>query len=176
MVQWLTAALRNEDLPSDFTVSRLDLHADWQHWTLSGDQRHRFVCRSRDLTTYEDALDLTGFSFGNRKSKTITARTYDKTREIEGNGHDWWHDIWGSAFNKELAVLRIEFARAALHELDLASPENTLASVDRLWAYATQDWLTRDTKPRTRVRKGSEPAPSRARPRVTRTDASDYRG
>lgn len=143
-VQWLTTALSNEGLPGDFTVSRVDLHADWQHWALTGDLRHRFVCRSRDLTTYEDSLDLTGFSFGNRKTGTMTARIYDKTREIEGNGHDWWYEIWGSAFDKELPVLRIEFefARTALHELLLASPENTLASVDRLWAYGTQDWLT----------------------------------
>lgn len=144
VTQWLTSALENADLSPSFGVSRIDVHADWQNWKLDGDQRHRFVCRSRDLTTYEDDSELTGFSFGNRKSHTVTARIYDKTREIHGNGHDWWHDVWGDEFDPEQPVLRteFEFARAALREMNLHDPATTLRNVDRLWAYATRDWLT----------------------------------
>jgi hypothetical protein len=125
-------------------VSRIDLHADWQNWELTGDHRRRFVCRSRDLTTYEDDFELTGFSFGNRKTKKLTARIYDKSREIDGNGHDWWHGIWGPEQVEGTPVLgtEFEFARAALNEMSLSDPTETLANVDRLWAYATQKWLT----------------------------------
>ncbi len=144
VVHWLRTALGNADLSPTLQVSRIDLHADWQNWTLTGDHRHRFVCRSRDLTTYEDDFELTGFSFGNRKTKTLTARIYDKTREIDGNGHDWWHAIWGDDYIDGLPVLRteFEFARAALNDMDLSDPTETIANVDRLWAYATQQWLT----------------------------------
>ncbi len=150
VVSWLTGALRNADLSPTLTVSRIDLHADWQHWHLDGDQRHRFVCRSRDLTTYEDDFELTGFSFGNRKTKTVTARIYDKTREIDGNGHDWWPEVWGADFEPDAPVLRteFEFARAALREMNLDDPTTTLANTDRLWAYATREWLTYRTPSR----------------------------
>lgn len=144
VLRWLRTALLNEGIDTKLQVSRIDLHADWQHWDLTGDQRKRFVCRSRSLATYEEGPELSGFSFGNRKSKTITARIYDKTNEVRGNGHDWWHDVWGPAFDKDVPVLRVEFefARNALREMDLHDPTTTLDNVDRLWAYATQEWLT----------------------------------
>ncbi|MAT04282.1 MAG: hypothetical protein CL424_04465, partial [Acidimicrobiaceae bacterium] len=37
------------------------------------------------------------------------ARIYDKTNEIAGNGHDWWHEVWGTAFDPDRTVLRVEF-------------------------------------------------------------------
>jgi hypothetical protein len=94
-MRWITGVFDNEGVDVGFTVSRIDLHADWQGWDVSGDDRHRFVCRAHDLATYEDNADLWGFSFGNRKSGSVTARIYDKTREIAGNGHDWWEELWG---------------------------------------------------------------------------------
>ena len=144
VVRWFTGAASNEDLTPSLTVSRLDLHSDWQGWNLNGDDRHRFVCRSRSLSTYEEDLTLTGFSFGNRRSKTITARIYDKTREIAGNGHDWWMEKWGDEFDKEHQVLRVEFefARQALGQMGISTPDDALRQTDRLWAYATQQWLT----------------------------------
>jgi len=144
VTRWIESATSNEGLDTRWTVSRIDLHADTQGWTVTGNDRHRFVCRARTLATYEDDGDLSGFTFGNRKSKSINARIYDKTREIAGNGHDWWREIWGDKYNEEQPVLRTEFEfhRAALNEMQLNDPETTLANVDRLWAYATGDWLT----------------------------------
>lgn len=144
VVDWLNGALDNANLATEFMVSRIDLHADWQHWDLDGDRRHQFVCRSRTLTTYEDDIVLSGFSFGNRKSKTITARIYDKTREIEAKGNDWWFDLWSPAYEKDVQVLRteFEFARPVLNEMRFSTVAAVLANCDRLWAYATQDWLT----------------------------------
>lgn len=80
---------------------------------------------------------MAGFSFGNRKSKTVVARIYDKTSEVAGNGHDWWHEVSGQSFNPEQPVLRVEFVleRNALREMNLSAPNETLAATDRLWAY-----------------------------------------
>jgi hypothetical protein len=72
-----------------------------QGWNPTGNDRHRFVCRAKKLATYEDDGALSGWTFGNRKSKTVNGRIYDKTREIAGNGHDWWHDIWGPKYDPE---------------------------------------------------------------------------
>ncbi len=68
VVNWLHGVLDNVGIARACTVSRIDVHADWQGWTLTGDERSRFVCRAKDLTTYENDLELTGFSFCRRSS------------------------------------------------------------------------------------------------------------
>ena len=143
-VRWVTSVLHNERLPVSWIVSRIDLHADTQGWNPTGNSRHRFVCRARKRATYEDDTELTGFTFGQRSTKTVNGRIYDKTREIAGNGHDWWLDLWGDKFEPEQPVWRTEFElhRAALKEMNLNGPAEVLDAVDRLWAYATRDWLT----------------------------------
>lgn len=143
-VRWITSAIGNEDLDVGWTVSRIDLHTDVQGWTVTGNDRHRFVCRARTLATYEDDGSLSGFTFGNRSSKSVNGRIYDKTREVAGNGHDWWFDIWGERRDPDMPVFRVEFElhRSALKEMGLADPDSTLGATGRLWAYSTQDWLT----------------------------------
>lgn len=73
----------------------------------------------------------------------MTARIYDKTKEIQGNGHDWWIDLWGPAFSPESAVYRVEFefGRESLREFELTTPAETVAAAASLWAYATE-WLS----------------------------------
>ena len=144
IVRWITSAITNEGMPVLWTISRLDLHADVQGWNPTGNDRHRFACRAKTLATYEDDGTLSGFTFGNRRSKTVNGRIYDKTREVAGNGHDWWHDIWGPTRDPELPVWRIEFEfhRAALKEMGLSGPDSVLPAIDRIWAYGTSDWLT----------------------------------
>lgn len=144
VVRWMTSALTNEGLSIRWTVSRLDLHADVQGWNPTGNDRQRFACRAKKLATYEDDGTLSGFTFGNRRSKTVNGRIYDKTREIAGNGHDWWRDVWGTKFDSEQPVWRVEFEfhRAALKEMGLHEPSAVLGATDRIWGYATHDWLT----------------------------------
>ena len=144
IVRWITTVMRNEGLPISWTVSRLDLHADVQGWVLSGNDRHRLVSRAKARATYEEDGTLSGFTIGKRKTKTINGRIYDKTLEIAGNGHDWWFDIWGDKFDCEHPVWRIEFElhRAVLKEMQLNEPADVLAATDRIWAYASRDWLT----------------------------------
>lgn len=144
VVSWAKGMLANEDLTATMTVSRVDLHADWQGWAPDGNDRHRFVCRAKDLATYEDNAELTGFTFGTRKSGSMTARIYDKTKEILGNGHDWWIELWGDRYQPDVPVFRVEFefGRSSLRELDVTTPADALDSTGELWAYATEQWLT----------------------------------
>ena len=104
-----------------FTVSRVDLYVDTQGWSPTGDDRHRFVCRGRTLDTYEAGGELTGFSFGRRKTGTIVARIYDKTRDADRKGADFWRDVWGDRLDPAMPVIRVEFelSRTALREYGL---------------------------------------------------------
>jgi hypothetical protein len=127
-----------------FGVSRVDLFADWQGWSLSLDDAHRFVCRADARRTYELGGTLTGFEFGSRKTKTFSARLYDKTAEIAVKANGWWLEIWGDRFVPEVPVHRMEFeiGREGLVEFDLETPTQVLAAAGDLWAYATEHWLT----------------------------------
>ena len=125
-------------------VNRVDLFADWQGWTLSLDDAHRFVCRAEARRTYEVGGTLTGLEFGSRKTKTLLARLYDKTAETAAKDTGWWHEVWGENYVHGLPVHRLEFefSRQGLVEFDLNTPDQVLGAVGDLWAYATGEWLT----------------------------------
>lgn len=144
MVSWTRGLLANEGAAIVLGVSRIDLHSDWQGWYPTGDDRHRFVCRARSLVTYEENAEFSGFTFGKRNTGSMTARIYNKTLEIEGNGHDWWFELWGEAFDADRPVIRVEFecSRELLHEMGLSDPDDVLAASGDLWAYCAQEWLT----------------------------------
>lgn len=143
-VEWFRAALEYESGDVRLSTSRLDLHADWQGWNLSGDDRHRFVARSTATNTREESDLLTGLEFGRRKTGTVSARIYDKTHQVKVKGGDWVFEMWGSAYQPGSVVLRteFEFGRLGLRELSVDSPEEALTRAPELWAYATDEWLT----------------------------------
>ena len=127
-----------------FGVSRVDLFSDWQGWSLCLDDAHRFLCRADARRTYEIGGILTGFEFGTRKTKTFSARLYDKTADIAAKGNEWWHEVWGDRYEPGLPVHRVEFeiGRQGLVEFDLDTPAQVLAAAGDLWTYATGQWLT----------------------------------
>ena len=127
-----------------FTVSRLDLYVDVQGWCPRADDRYRFICRGQTLETYEAGGELTGFSFGRRKTGTVVARIYDKTRDAERKGSDFWLDVWGNGFDPAKPVFRVEFemARTALREYGLDTLDQVLDAVPALWVSVTSEWLT----------------------------------
>lgn len=126
-----------------FSVSRLDLYADYEGWGIGIEDRPRFVCRAGSVRTYEEDNRFTGFEFGRRSAKTVCARIYDKTADVARTGADWWYDIWqwepGSG-----VVIRVEFEwnREGLAEVGLTGVDETLAAVGSLWRYGTEEWLT----------------------------------
>ncbi len=125
-------------------VNRVDLFADWQGWSLTFDDAHRFVCRAEARRTYEVGGTLTGFEFGSRKTNTLLARLYDKTAEVAARDAGWWHEVWGERYDHGLPVHRLEFeiGRQGLVEFELNTPDQVLNAAGDLWAYATGDWLT----------------------------------
>ncbi len=144
VVEWFRSLVEAECGPAYLSVSRVDLHSDWQGWGLCGNDRARFVCRAKDRVTYETSEDFTGFQFGKRSSKSVSARIYDKTAESAEQGTDYWPDIWGPSYRHGEPVVRVEFElnREALREYKLETPEDVLGATGALWANLTGNWLT----------------------------------
>lgn len=130
--------------PVSWTLSRLDLFCDVQGWDLNGDDRHRFLTRGKARTTFEDSEEFTGFAFGKRSTHTVCARIYDKTKQIEQKGIDWWPSVWGDRYVQGQQVLRIEFeiGRKGLVEFGVQTPHEGIEAASRLWASVTTDWLS----------------------------------
>ena len=109
VVEWYRDLLESECGAVLFSVTRLDLFADFQGWDLDGDMRREFVCRAKSRITYEDDEHFNGFIFGKRDTGTFSARIYDKTIRAEQNGEGYWPMIWGENFDPAKPVLRVEF-------------------------------------------------------------------
>ena len=90
LLEDLAYLLEPELGPLCFSVSRIDIFVDVQGWSLSLDDAHRFVCRADARRMHEIGGTLTGFEFGVRKTKTLCARIYDKTADVEVKGSAWW--------------------------------------------------------------------------------------
>ena len=107
--EWFRELLESECGAVLFSVTRLDLFADFQGWELDGDTRRDFLCRAKSRVTYEDDENFNGFNFGKRATGTFIARIYDKTIRAEQNGEGFWKLIWGEKFDPTKPVLRVEF-------------------------------------------------------------------
>ena len=125
-------------------ISRLDLFSDWQGWALLANDGPSFVCRATRRDTHENGNEFTGFAFGRRATGTISARIYDKTRQIKEKHSDYWFDVWGERFRPGVQVLRVEFeiGRQGLREFGIDSAASAIASAPRLWASVSDNWLS----------------------------------
>lgn len=123
-------------------VSRLDLFADFHGLGLASESRWDFVCRAKHRRTYEDGDSLETLYFGS--GKPVLARLYDKPKEIEKSGSDWWPEVWGDAYRRGEQVWRVEFqiARGYLNDVGLSTPDEVLDASDRLWTKLSSEWLT----------------------------------
>lgn len=139
-----------------WSVSRLDLFCDVEGLELCAQDARRFVCRADARRTFELGGVLSGFTFGTRKTKTLSARLYDKTADVAAKGTTWWKALWGDAYTDGVGVWRLEFevARGALIQFGLSSPKEVLSGAGDIWAHATTDWLSyrTPTKDTTRSR------------------------
>jgi len=143
VVRWFDDLLTQVVGPVRWSVNRVDLHADFQGWDLSDEDKPRFITKATKRDTHEDGNRLTGFEFGKRKTGTISARIYDKVIEMAQSGALYWPEIWGPSFNRELPVWRVEFeiGREGLREFGLDSPGEVLDAVGALWVSCTTSWL-----------------------------------
>ncbi len=126
------------------TGTRLDVYADWQGWPLGRDDLDRFVRRASAYKIHGSRADWTGFDFGRRKSGTVVARIYDKTRQVSDEGKDWWYGVWADRYDGKTPVLRLEFevGRQGLKEFGLDAATDVLAGGPGIWAALTDKWLT----------------------------------
>ena len=135
-----------------FTVSRIDLYADVQGWPLDVGHLQRFVSKGRAWKGHpQSERDIDGFhTFGRRTTgfvfgrKVLSCRIYDKTTQIrQRGGVSWLPDLWGEHSSDE-PVWRVEFQirRPVLVDFGLRTVGETLAGVQDLWRYCTEDWLT----------------------------------
>jgi hypothetical protein len=118
-----------------WSATRLDMFSDWQGWMPEADDRRRFVGRAVNRVTHEVDDELSGFEFGRRKTKTVMARLYDKIRDMQARGSDWWLDVWGTAHDPAQRVLRVEFelGRAGLTQYGIDSAAPAIELAPRLW-------------------------------------------
>lgn len=136
-----------------WTVARSDLFADVQGWWPRAEDRHRFVCRARSLTTHEQDAGLTGLQFGRRTGGGLSARVYEKSGEAHSKGAEWWFERWGEAYRPGEPVCRVEleFGRTALRQCGVDTPENLFRERAGLWGYGTE-WLSYRTPSGDRTR------------------------
>ncbi len=141
------------DLASSFTrglrltASRVDVFSDWQGLELGAEDRLRFVGRSTRKATREEGESWSGFEFGRRTAGTVTARLYDKTREIKAKPGSYWPELWkerGDRYAPDQSVARVEFEfqRRALRQHGVETAVQAIDLAPALWVTATTDWLT----------------------------------
>ena len=141
---WLIDLAEKEIAPVTATVSRLDLHADFQSLFFRPEDKDSFVGRPRSCVANWDEGVFSGFTFGSRGSKSVIARLYDKTLEISKKGGTYWYEIWGDRYEPEETTWRVEFEfhRAFLRKFGIVTLEQAFASVGGLWKHATEEWLS----------------------------------
>jgi len=130
--------------PPDVAVSRVDLYVDFQGWIPVVDDLRRFVCQGRQRRVFEEVFvtgrQLTGFMFGRGG---LAARIYDKTEECRKRSNGWLLDVWEGG-DRSLPVWRLEFQfrRLVLGEFHLRGVEEVTGSIQDLWDYSTDRWLS----------------------------------
>jgi len=124
-------------------VARLDLHSDWHGIEFKANERSNFVTYSDKRSLFEVGEELSGMNFGKRGAE-LFCRIYDKSRESRDKGTDWWPEVWGSNYDPQRKVMRIEFEfrRAGLIQFCVDTPAHALAKAPELWAYAACKWLS----------------------------------
>lgn len=121
----------------DMCVDLLLRETDWMPGLLDG-----FVTRARDINPHYQSRQLSGFSIG---KGAISARLYDKPREIRVKSKKFWmYDIWGiESVADDQRIIRVEFQtrREALHEMGIETYPDLTEQMPALWAYLTRKWL-----------------------------------
>ncbi len=143
-IRWFTNILKLEGIAVEWTVSRIDLFMDIQGWDIANTNRDEFISKAKAFGIDGDDSVYTGYRFGRRTTGTVIARIYNKTEEIKVSGKDWMKLIWGSDWNSNEDVWRIEFEVHSqfFREVGLGSASLVLSKIDQIWITLTQSWLS----------------------------------
>jgi hypothetical protein len=124
-------------------VSRADLYVDFvASGSFEGMPLGSWVTRAKRISTHRLDNVLSGFSIG--LGGDISARFYDKTKQILVSGQDYLKPLWSQAgWESDQTVWRAEFQfkRRVLNEHGIHTVENLLSNAGPLWLYATTQWL-----------------------------------
>ncbi len=135
-------------------LSSVDLAMDFMGWDIaSSDVFQNFVTRAilDDRIPESEAVYVEGpdrayrrwkrletINFG-KKSSPLFCRLYDKTKEIkyQSQEKEWMYDVYGSAYDGESPVYRLEFSvgRAVLGDMDISDWYDLPGLQERLWQY-----------------------------------------
>ena len=103
-------------------------------------QIHDAPCYAFPTTVHRKLATL---DFGSHGSN-ISCQIYNKSAEIKVHKKDWFEPIWAAnGYNPDLTVWRIEFRfkRKFLASFNLNEAFSVLGQLDKLWTYATTEWL-----------------------------------
>jgi len=124
-------------------ISRLDLYADFgTAFALADFPGSHWVKRSKKRSIHEECDEITGISFGS--GNEVSARLYDKTRELLKSGKDYLKPLWTSeGWDGQEPVWRMEFQirREGLPEAMKGPAAEVLGLSGNLWRYLCTDWL-----------------------------------
>lgn len=124
-------------------ISRIDLFADFgTDLDLTALPGSHWVKRSKKRSIHEESDQVTGISFG--AGNEVSARLYDKTRELLKSRKDYLKPLWAAnGWTEADQVWRMEFQirREGLPvEMKGPAAESLLRTGD-LWRYLCDDWL-----------------------------------
>lgn len=148
-IEWFQAAFNIK--VSGTRISRLDICMDTDEAEFSEKDISSIVTYSKSKTLHYispvddvnyNGREFTGFTIG--RGQTILCRIYNKVKEIQKSGKEWFKEIWQkNSWNEEKPVWRVEFQlrRKVLKEFSFDSVEDTFLELDQLWRYLTCNWL-----------------------------------
>ncbi len=126
-----------------FQPSRCDLAADFY---IPGDLSLPFlndhkVCRSRDQRQFFSNDQLETFYIG-ATDAPIQLRIYDKGKEIQKRGKQWYQSLWGKT--DPTCVWRVEFQlrRSVLRQFRIETVDCLRNKLGGIWQYLTGEWFT----------------------------------
>ena len=124
-------------------ISRIDLFADFcTAYDLAAMPGSHWVKRSKKRAIHEECDQVTGISFGS--GNEVSARLYDKTREILKSGKDYMKPLWAmEGWDGKAQVWRMEFQirRDGLPQEMLGGAGDVLSCNGSLWRYLCDEWL-----------------------------------
>src|SRR5690606_24552027 len=124
-------------------ISRIDLFADFcTDHDLTAFPGSHWVKRSKKRSIHEDSDQVTGISFGS--GNEVSARLYDKTRELLKSGKDYMKPLWTQeGWSGQDQVWRMEFQirREGLPVQMHGPAGEVLGCCGSLWRYLCDDWL-----------------------------------
>jgi len=125
------------------TLSRIDLFVDFTtELDVTSFPGDHWVKRSRKRDIHEDRDYVTGMTFG--AGNEVSARLYDKTRELLKSGKEYLKPLWAAqGWEEGQTVWRMEFQvrREGLPD-ELKGPAlDAVPLLGLLWRYLTTEWL-----------------------------------